>query len=381
MDLIVRIGPYVPIIIEKVLYYKTLIGAKKWKTLAISLITLLAAKIPNIQLFIQESRYPCTRIDPVLSISEKNFDEVLYVKVCQTNKNIYFSNVTKYNEYLDEAIYNSQSGSKEWDRIIYFKSAIWYRTMSINKIIYSDQDYLNILSNNIPILANNTINILSKNSKTPVILNKIINSDLYSCYDGIIKSIKEYNDNKIKLSRLGNNKISYLFYGPSGCGKSILAKHLALLYDVKTIYIPFIDKGNILGLGYSKCVVLFDEADLLFSYDNEKDKDNENKVGLFDQLIKYMDDDRHDETVIVFTTNNPERFDPRLFRPGRIDYQIEFGKLSFPQICNFVKSQYGSIDISLLAENTLLSAKLIELIKQNITSYPNFVQAYQSSIL
>lgn len=48
--------------------------------------------------------------------------------------------------------------------------------------------------------------------------------------------------------------------------------------------------------------------------------------------------------MLVMTTNHPEKLDPALLRPGRVDLQIEFTFATSNQIRNIYLSMYGDTD-------------------------------------
>ena len=52
----------------------------------------------------------------------------------------------------------------------------------------------------------------------------------------------------------------------------------------------------------------------------------------------------HEGRVLVLTTNHPERLDPALTRPGRIDLKIGFGKATREQICQLFIRMYALDD-------------------------------------
>ncbi len=49
-------------------------------------------------------------------------------------------------------------------------------------------------------------------------------------------------------------------------------------------------------------------------------------MGDFLEFLYGMEE--HSGRIIVFTTNHPERLDPALLRPGRIDMQLQLGKMA-----------------------------------------------------
>ena len=48
--------------------------------------------------------------------------------------------------------------------------------------------------------------------------------------------------------------------------------------------------------------------------------------------------------VVVFTTNHPERLDPALLRPGRVDVRLEFGRMRRPELRAMLAYHYPGTD-------------------------------------
>ena len=59
-----------------------------------------------------------------------------------------------------------------------------------------------------------------------------------------------------------------------------------------------------------------------------------------------------DERVIIFTSNHPNTLDPAFLRPGRIDYSIEFTKLSCKNI-NKIYEKWFNQDIPIEIYNKI----------------------------
>eukprot|EP01087_Luapelamoeba_hula_P017600 TRINITY_DN5560_c1_g3_i1.p1 TRINITY_DN5560_c1_g3~~TRINITY_DN5560_c1_g3_i1.p1 ORF type:complete len:281 (+),score=53.08 TRINITY_DN5560_c1_g3_i1:458-1300(+) len=127
-------------------------------------------------------------------------------------------------------------------------------------------------------------------------------------------------------------KRSYLFCGPPGTGKSsflrVLAGHLkrnlALLHPVD----PRMTDDSILTCmqqSPDNSIVVLEDIDALF------DKDRQSKLAdgtcplTFSGLLNALDGvGNKDGQIFVLTTNHPERLDPALVRPGRVDLRVDF---------------------------------------------------------
>ena len=70
-----------------------------------------------------------------------------------------------------------------------------------------------------------------------------------------------------------------------------------------------------------------------------------------------------DGRIIIFTANNPDKLDPALLRPGRIDHKYHLGKCDLNQIAKIHEYIYGHPCpheiLSRVAEDTYTPAEII----------------------
>jgi hypothetical protein len=205
----------------------------------------------------------------------------------------------------------------------------------------------------------------------------------------------DFYQNSSEYARLGiPHTLGLLFYGEPGCGKTSTIKAIAKYLNrtvicinmkhVKTIdELRYLFLSNHISFGVSNglyClnknrIYVFEEIDCssedtdnpfldreiiksLTDKENKQNKETES-VSIIKELIK--DDDKKtpsickhkitlgeilelldgisepDDRIIIFTTNQPERLDKALIRPGRIDLQIQFKKLRRVDINNLFK--------------------------------------------
>lgn len=122
----------------------------------------------------------------------------------------------------------------------------------------------------------------------------------------------------------------YLLHGPPGTGKTtlphVIASQLGLsIYSVNVGGRGLTDSSlrglmNLLPWG---ALVVFEDVDAVF--DGRK-QENEHSSLTFSGLLNAIDGiGGSNGRVLFMTTNHPERFDPALIRPGRVDRQIELG--------------------------------------------------------
>lgn len=138
----------------------------------------------------------------------------------------------------------------------------------------------------------------------------------------------------------------YLLYGPPGTGKTSLVRHLAAVLN-RNLYIF---NGIMLADSAFRqvepgSIVLIEDADCLAVNREEEEGDAPESAGTaqtrvghqkapaasdtktakldLNRMLNAMDGVRPlDQVLIIMTTNYPEKLDPALIRPGRIDWRI-----------------------------------------------------------
>lgn len=118
----------------------------------------------------------------------------------------------------------------------------------------------------------------------------------------------------------------YLLYGPPGCGKtsavSVLATELEM--SICVVGLNSLDGEDQLRAALSRTpagsILLIEDVDAAFSEPREGVK----RVS-FSGLLNIIDGagTEHGQ-IIIMTTNHPDKLDPALVRPGRVDIKQEF---------------------------------------------------------
>jgi transitional endoplasmic reticulum ATPase len=169
--------------------------------------------------------------------------------------------------------------------------------------------------------------------------------DSFGGYPEVVARARELIETQLnckqQLDEIGARPIKgILFTGPPGTGKTLLAQIVAQECDAEFFAVsgPAIvskwlgDSESLLRRIFEaaesadRAIVFFDEIDSLA--EKRDDDTHEASKRLVAQLLTLMDgfDNRAASNVVVIAaTNRVNDIDPALLRPGRFDWQIEFG--------------------------------------------------------
>lgn len=145
---------------------------------------------------------------------------------------------------------------------------------------------------------------------------------------------------KARLDKIGARPIKgVMFTGPPGTGKTLLAQIIAqeseadfFLVSGPSIVSKWVgDSEETLrrifeaASSCSRAIIFFDEIDSLA--DRRKDDSNESAKRIVAQLLTLLDgfDKSGGNVVVIAATNRIQDIDDALQRPGRFDWEIEFG--------------------------------------------------------
>lgn len=121
---------------------------------------------------------------------------------------------------------------------------------------------------------------------------------------------------------------AYLFYGAPGAGKTSTIFALAGEFERNLCFLQasaqMTDDGFRLAIGSAppKSIIVMEDVDALFTVHRESNTSHSLSFSGFLNAIDGLASS--DDVIFVLTTNHPERLDPALLRPGRVDVRVEF---------------------------------------------------------
>ena len=157
-----------------------------------------------------------------------------------------------------------------------------------------------------------------------------LKSKVISKIEGFIKSEQLYKKHGISY------KIGFMFHGEPGLGKTSIAYAIAQEYKRNIYSIVLTDiKPGMMHQVFSQIpdhsIVLFDDVDRsmdesMMSSNKYKVKSSDGKLGA---LLEILDANHYlYGCMIIMTSNNYDKIDPAIIRPGRIDHAYEFTPVS-----------------------------------------------------
>jgi len=138
---------------------------------------------------------------------------------------------------------------------------------------------------------------------------------------------------------------AYLFYGPPGSGKTSTIFALAGAFQRNLCFIQT-DTGmtddsfrTAVGQAPPKSIIVMEDVDSLFTIHRETSSKHSSLT--FSGFLNAIDGLASPEDVVfVLTTNHPERLDPALLRPGRVDVRVEFKTPNSEMAREYFKTYY-----------------------------------------
>lgn len=167
-----------------------------------------------------------------------------------------------------------------------------------------------------------------------VILDEGIKENILDDVKDFLQSGQWYFDRGIPYRR------GYLLYGPPGSGKTSFIQALAGELDYN-ICILNLSEANLTDdrLNHlmnhipERSLLLLEDVDAAFNKRDQTDDTGYKSGVTFSGLLNALDGVASSEETITFmTTNHPEKLDPAILRPGRVDYRVIVDNASAYQI-------------------------------------------------
>lgn len=182
--------------------------------------------------------------------------------------------------------------------------------------------------------------------------------------DALMADIKEFVDSKDWYNQMCIPwRRGYLLSGPPGNGKSSLVKAIAseINFSVSVLNINNLSESDLslLTRGQGKnTILLLEDIDCAFT-------GRQNKTAIsMSSMLNMLDGITSSEGRLVFmTTNHPDKLDPALIRPGRVDLHIELPNPTPYQIARlydrfFPDNGYAADFSTLVCEKDISMARL-----------------------
>lgn len=171
--------------------------------------------------------------------------------------------------------------------------------------------------------------------------------------EGILADVMEFLNCREWYSQRGvPYRRGYLLHGPPGCGKTsyILALAGKLEYDICQMNLSNSALSDerlsyLLNVAPPKSIILLEDIDAAFLSREDIDVTKSAYQGLgrvtLSGILNVLDGVASSEERILFmTTNYPEKLDPALTRPGRVDMKIYIGYATNTQLARAFERFY-----------------------------------------
>lgn len=350
-----------------------------------------------------------SRYNEIRAVQDGNNKRTLCVMPSNT---IYYDGL--YFKYKVKKHISSEKGANnfiEEDVIIYSKKPLEYIKEYVDNIYHQFlSKYRNFTIQN----EKYFLDLQRKNKKNDDIIfksyqfkvSKTFDDLFFEKKDVILKLLNDFQNQKI-------NKLTLLLSGPPGTGKTSIIKAIINATNRCVISVKLNNIQNESQLSHlihcdsftcetssfgirstfripkNKRIYIFEDvdadSDILFDRSLKKDDSNDNNIlkNLIDlksnndindksscdfntnddftlsDILNIFDGIREiNESIIIFTTNHPEKLDPAFKRPGRMTFHLEMKKTTNIIAKKFIENYYKEIPTWNIKDNSLTIAQL-----------------------
>lgn len=172
--------------------------------------------------------------------------------------------------------------------------------------------------------------------------------------EAIVTDVKDFLSNGDWYHERGiPYRRGYLLYGPPGSGKTSYIQALAgeLDYDICILNLSennlTDDRLNhLMNHIPRRSILLLEDIDAAFNQRSQSTDQGYQSGVTFSGLLNALDGVASAEECITFmTTNHPERLDPALLRPGRVDYKVFVGNATEGQAKRMFSRFYSNDEL------------------------------------
>jgi chaperone BCS1 len=227
-------------------------------------------------------------------------------------------------------------------------------------------------------------------------------------HEDVVKDIERFISAKEWYEDVGIPwRRGYLFHGEPGNGKSSLIIEIAKKIGYNVYFLSLTGKDisdskliDMLSGAGSSSIVVIEEIDTVFNK-RTKVAEGEAEVPLdavpapsslsksekstggitFGGLLNVLDGVVAKEgRIIIMTTNHPDRLDPALIRPGRVDKKVYFPNATEAQIAGMLNRFFPGKDIEALVANLVTKKPSMALMQELCIGYKDNFEALEAEI-